>query len=66
MTNIIPYSLVLTSPWGWIFNTETCRRVYVYGQLVILLCAYAGINKWSLLQVFGLLPVSLNMEKWMS
>ena len=30
------YSFVLMSPWQWRFIAETCRRIHVYGWVVIL------------------------------
>jgi len=41
----IIHSLVLPSPWGWWFITETCRKFQVYVHLNTLLCAYVGLYK---------------------
>jgi hypothetical protein len=39
------YAFVLTYLWEWQFIAETCRKVEVYVQYIILLCAYVDVYK---------------------
>jgi len=38
-------AFVLIIPWEWQFITETSKKVEVYVQYIILLCAYVHVHK---------------------